>query len=376
MIAARLRGLNFAFFSLFALFISFLPVYASHIGISGTRIGLILATGSVVTIVCQPLWGMVSDKFRTIQKLLLLLLAISAVCGTLLFRMDEPWLLTLFVVGMNVFYMPTDALMESLNYRTSQRIGVSYGSIRMFGAMGYSVTSLGAGWLMQLWGMDSLTWIFLFFSVAALLLAAGAPDVASSSKPAAFRQLLVFLHQPRTLAFFLFVLIIAVPHKMNDLYIGLYMEQLGGNVRETGMAWFVMTLTETAMFAVSSRLIKPGREGAVMAVAAGLYALRFLLSSYVADPWQLVALQVFQGFTFVLFYVGSMQYLYSIVPEQWKATGQTALTLLFFGVSGIVGSPVGGWLLDQWGGASLYRIMAAGSALGFVYGLLLVLRRR
>ncbi|GIO10471.1 putative transporter YwbF [Cohnella xylanilytica] len=376
MVAARLRGLNFAYFSLFALFLSFLPVYASHIGISGTHIGLVLGTGSVVTIVCQPFWGMVSDRRRTIKRVLLALLLASVVAGTLLFRADALWSLALLVIAMNMFFMPTDALMESLNYQTSQRQGISFGSIRMFGAMGYLATSLTAGWLMQSWGMDSLSWIFLGFGAATLLLALGAADVPASSKPAAFRQLWRFVSEPRTLAFLLLVLAVAIPHKMNDMYIGLYMDELGGNVRWTGMAWFVMTLTETAMFAVSSRIVKPGREGFVMAVAAGLYMLRFLLCSFVGDPLQLVGLQVFQGFTFVLFYVSSMQYLYSIVPEQWKSTGQTVLTLLFFGVSGIVGSSLGGWLFDLWGGAALYRIMAAASAVAFVYAIFLVRSRR
>jgi Sugar phosphate permease len=375
-IAVRLRTLNVFYFSLFALFISFLPVYASKIGISGTNIGLILGLGSAVCIVSQPVWGIISDKFRTIKKVLLLLFLLSALVGTLLFQSDELWLFTALVVLMNVVFLPSDALMETLNYQTSQREGISFGSIRTFGSMGFSVTSIVAGSLLKWWGIDSLAWIFLTAAVLTFALGLGVRDVPASSKPTAFKHLASFVLQKRTLAFFLLVLIVAIPHKMNDMYIGLYIEELGGNVQWTGFAWFTMTITETLLFAVSARLIKPGREGRVMAIAAGLYVVRFLLSSIADGALMLVLLQVLQGFTFVLFYVGSMQFLYSIVPEQWKSTGQTMLTLLFFGVSGIVGSTAGGWLFDEFGGAVLYRIMTGLALAGFLFSLVVIRRRR
>ena len=109
-----------------------------------------------------------------------------------------------------------------------------------------------------------------------------------------------------------------------------------------------------------------------MTLAAGMYAVRFLLSGLADRPYELVAVQVLQGVTFVLFYVGAMQYLYAIVPEQWKSTGQTVLTVLFFGVSGIIGSSVGGWIIEAWGGGTLYKGMAAFAALGFLLSFVLL----
>ncbi|MBO9597768.1 MAG: MFS transporter [Cohnella sp.] len=365
-VTTRLKGFNFLFFSMFALFISFLPVYADGIGISGTHIGIVLASGSLISIVFQPLWGMVSDRARTIRKVLLFLLSCSIVTGVLMFNTSALWSFALFVALMNVFYLPTDPLVESLNFQTTQRERVSYGSVRMFGAMGYAVTSLLAGYGLQQWGMGSLAWIYGAVGVTALCLAVTIADVKASAKPAVFGHLKQFFTQSHALSFFLLVLLVAIPHKMNDTFIGLYMEQLGGSVRLTGLSWFVMTLTETVFFALCARLIKPGKERLFMTLAAGMYAVRFLLSGLAEHPYELVAVQALQGVTFVLFYVGAMQYLYAIVPEQWKSTGQTMLTVLFFGVSGIIGSSIGGWIIEARGGGTLYEGMAAFAAVGFL----------
>ena len=365
----RLRAFNFFYFSLFALFISFLPVYCERIGISGTQIGFIIGFGSIISIFSQPFWGMVSDKFRTIKSVLLLILTISILIGTFLYQSNQIWTISLFVMLMYVFYLPTDPLVESMNFQTAQSQKVTYGSVRMYGAMGYAATSLLAGFAIQFWGIRSLSWIFLTFGIVTLLLALGMKDVRASSKPALFHHLKDFFMQSHTLMFFILVLIVAIPHKMNDIFIGLYIDQLGGDVQLTGLAWFVMTITETLFFAVISRIIKPGKETVIMTIAAGLYALRFLLCSFVVNPYVLVGLQVFQGFTFVFFYTGAIQYLHSIVPEMWKSTGQTVLTVLFFGVSGIVGSTFGGWLLDSVGGSSLYRVMAILAFISFIFSL-------
>jgi len=123
-----------------------------------------------------------------------------------------------------------------------------------------------------------------------------------------------------------------------------------------------------AMFA------KPGRETAWMAAAAGMYALRFALGSMAGSAYGLVALQDFQGLTFVIFYVGALQYLYRIVPEQWKATGQAEMTVTFFGISGIVGSSIGGWVIEEFGGAVLYRGMADFAIAGMILGLYMARR--
>ncbi|MFC4600107.1 MFS transporter [Cohnella hongkongensis] len=370
----RLRAFNFSYFSMFALFLSFLPVYGSNVGIPGTHLGLILGAGSLISIVSQPLWGMVSDRTRTIKKLLLLLLLASILCGTLLFQADRAWSLLVLVALMNAFFLPTDPLVESLNFQTAARERVGYGGIRMFGALGYACVSLSAGYALKLWGMESLSWIFLGVGGAALLLALGLADVQATAARPSYRRLRQFFSRRETLMFFLTVLIVAVPHKMNDTFIGLYIEQLGGDVRLTGMSWFVMTIAETAMFAFVSRIVKPGTEQVWMTVAAALYAVRFALSSLVGSASGLVALQVFQGFTFVIFYVGALQYLYRVVPDQWKATGQTAMTVTFFGVSGIIGSAAGGWAMDELGGAVLYRGMAGLAVLGAAIGVFMIQR--
>ena len=84
-----LRGFNFLYFGLLAIFIPFLPVYLAEQGLKPGQIGLIVGTGGFVTIITQPLWGMISDKTKTIRKVLLILIAFSSIIGYFVVRLEQ-----------------------------------------------------------------------------------------------------------------------------------------------------------------------------------------------------------------------------------------------------------------------------------------------
>lgn len=326
-----------------------------------------MGAGGIVGLVSQPLWGVVSDKRRTIKKVLILLLALSIGVGFATFQLTSLWALAIGVGLMYFLFMPTDPLMESLNFQVSQKIGVPYGSVRMFGAIGYATASFAVGIATDAFGLDAMAFLFAGYGLATLLIALRADDAPAPSKPLRWADLQRFLSRRESLAFFLLVLLVAVPHRTNDLFVGIHITALGGDYRTVGITWFVMTIAEVAFFGLAHRFVKPGRELGVIAFAAVLYVLRFALTSAADHPLAVVLLQLLQGVTFVLFYTASIQHLYSIVPEPWRATGQTILAVLFFGVSGIAASFLGGWIFDAFGGETLYRGMAAISAIGAVY---------
>ncbi|ASS74055.1 MFS transporter [Tumebacillus algifaecis] len=364
-----LKTYNYAYFSLLSLFISFLPVYLSARGVSAAKIGAIIGIGSMIGIVSQPFWGFMSDKYRTVKKMLLLTLAISVLIGTITFSVSNGIVLLLLVALLYFFFLPSDPLTESMNYRLSEQMGVSFGSVRMFGAIGYATTSLIAGAVSTYLGITSFAWLFLGFGLAALLIALRLPDVTAQSKSFALQDLLRFLRNRETVLFFVLMMITALPHRMNDSFLGVYLHSLGASTGLIGLAWFVAAISEITFFALSARLLAKGSERMWIAGAALFYTLRFLLCSLFPTPYAIIMLQLTQGVTFVIFYTASLQYLNRTVPPEWQATGTTLLAILFFGVSGMIGSWLGGWIFGWLGGPALYLVMAGLSLIGFLYAI-------
>lgn len=366
-----LRAYNFFYFSLLSIFISFLPVYLTYRGVTPAQIGVLIGAGSFIGILSQPFWGMVSDRYKTLKRIILLTLGLSIAAGILLFTSTSLLVLFLLVGAMYFFLLPTDPLTESLNYRIAELHSTSFGSIRTFGAVGYATASLFIGWTLDRLGMGQLVWLFVGYGVFAYACALVMKDAPASSKSLSWRELKQFILYPKTQRFFLLVLIAATPHRTNDSFLGVYVQSLGGTTGDVGQAWFLAAVSEVAFFAVSAKLLARWSELRLIMLASALYAIRYVLCAIAPSAEWVVYLQLTQGITFVLFYTATIQYLYKIIPEEWQATGQTVLAVLFFGISGIIGSLVGGWLFQQGGGAALYWAMGICSAAAFVYCLIL-----
>ncbi|WP_138754156.1 MFS transporter [Paenibacillus sinopodophylli] len=366
-----LRSFNFLYFALLSMFITFLPVYLDEQGLTPAQIGFIIGTGGFVTIITQPLWGIISDRKKTIRKILLLLLVISSIMGYLLYSSSSFILLIVFAMLLYFVLMPIDPLIESLNFSISEQAGVSYGSIRTYGALGYAVTSLLTGYVMSYFGANSLALLFVTIGVISFVISWMMPDVPVTGKPVTLSSLKQFVSNKKTLLFLTLIFVCAVPARMNDTFLGIYIRELGGAPELVGLAFFLAAGSEILVFALSFWWLRKGKEMLLISIAAAFFFLRFFISAWITDPNTLAYLQILQLLTFPVFYSAAIQYLYRIVPVEWRATGQTVLALLFFGVSGILASYVGGSIYDLFGAKTLYLTISAMSFVGMLFGFVL-----
>ncbi|MGE8017368.1 MFS transporter [Peribacillus frigoritolerans] len=366
-----LKSFNFLYFGLLAIFIPFLPVYLADQGLRPAQIGFIIGTGGFVTLITQPLWGMISDKTRTIRKVLLLLIFFSGVIGYFLYDSSSYLQLILFAMLLYFFLMPIDPLTESLNFTMAEKSGISYGSIRTYGALGYAVISLITGYVMSYFGANSLAFLFAGIGLISFIVSWMMPDAPVSGKPVTLSSLKHFFSNKETLLFLLLVFICAVPARMNDTFLGVYIRELGGSAKLVGLTWFLAAGSEIVVFALSFWWLRKGKEIIIISFAAAFFFIRYFVSAWITDPQLLAYLQVMQLLTFPIFYSAAIQYLYRIVPVEWRATGQTVLALLFFGVSGIIASYIGGAIYGAYGGKTLYLFISSISFVGMVFALVL-----
>ncbi|WP_152402604.1 MFS transporter [Paenibacillus cellulositrophicus] len=369
--SAPVKAFNFLFFALLAIFIPFLPVYFDEQGLSPSQIGFIVGTGGFITIVAQPLWGMISDRTKTIRKVLLLLLVCAIMTGFILYHTGTYSLIILFAMLTYFFLMPVDPLTESLNFRVAESAGISYGSLRTYGALGYAVMSLFAGYIMTSFGAHSLAYLFAAIGLISFVITLFMPDAPVSGKPVTLSSLKHFLSSRETLLFLILVFISSIPARMNDTYLGVYIKELGGTASLVGQAWFLAAGSEIVVFALSFWWLRKGSELMLIAFSGFFYFIRFFASAWIEDPHLLAYLQLLQLLTFPVFYSAAIQYLYRIVPVEWRATGQTVLALLFFGVSGIIASFAGGALYEAFGGRTLFLTISGMSLAGTLFGIVL-----
>lgn len=371
-----LKSYNFLFFGLLALFIPFLPVFMKEQGINETEVGLIISAGGFITIIAQPVWGMISDRFKTVRKVILILVFFTTIGGFFLYQMSSVTMIILLTFVVYAFLMPLDPLSESLSFTTAETLKISYGSVRTYGALGYAVLALIIGYVMDWFGMSSVSYFFGGLGIICFIIVLLMHDVPTSPVPVSIQGLKSVLMNREIQLFLLLVFIASIPARMNDTFLGIHIGTLHGDTKLVGLAFFISAASEVLIFALSFIWLKKGKELLLITIAIFFYAIRFLLSGMVDSPYALIVVQVLQMVTFPIFYTAAIQYLYQIVPREWRATGQTLLALLFFGVSGIISSAVGGYVYNEFGGHTFYFMLASISAIACLYGVFLLIRQK
>ncbi|MCA0755529.1 MFS transporter [Paenibacillus sp. N4] len=373
-----LRGLQFWLYATNVLS-PFLPVYFQTKGYSSGQIGFMMMLGPLLAVFFQPVWGYLSDRLGTVKKIVFLLWSLSILSSIGLFAANGYGTTLVFVTLLYFFWLPSLPLMDSITIRATERRGKSFGSVRVFGSIGYTVVLIVGGILLGKWlGISNLSFIFWAAWVVPLVLLFKLRDEPASGERMSLQSLKPILKNKSFLWFLLLVFIISVPHRMHDVMFSLYLTEAGGSDSLVGWSWALAAAAEIPAFALLSRYLHRVREFNLIGLVCLLYAVRWLAYAIAKDPWILFALQAGAAVTFAVFWITVVHYTVNILPKQLTSTGQSLLAMVFLGFAGISGGSIGGWLEDRYGGSSMYVFASVVSLIAAIvfFGSETVARRR
>src|SRR5690625_1262655 len=352
-----LKLLIFHFHATNTIIISFLPIYLQYKGLTGTEIGWVLAIGPFASIISQPFWGYLSDKYKTVKRMLIFSVIGMLVLSITFFQMNH--LFAILIVGAFFYFFssPIGALSDSLAQRRANELHISFGSIRTWGSIGFAFSSLVVGELLDRIGVQFMVWPYVILGTALLIISFTIQDVKADSAPVRFRDVGQILTNKSLLLFLLFMMFITITHRANDSFMGIYIVELGGSERLVGIAWFIGLISEAAIFASSRFWFRRFNPVIFIIVASVLYSLRWFIYGFAEHPYLILSLQILHGLTFGIFYVASFDYITRIIPNLLQSTGHLIFYSVFFGISGIIGSLGGGMVIEQFNGNMLYMGM-------------------
>ncbi|WP_059351703.1 MFS transporter [Bacillus coahuilensis] len=334
---------------------SFIAVYLVFRGLSAAEIGLVLAAGKVAMLIANPVSGYMSDRLKTIKRLVLTGAIFMTAFGALMFSSQsfEAILLLYFLFSFSLG--PVVALGESLAQKTANDMKLSFGSFRMWGSLGAAIAVLGSGLLLSLISIHWIILPFLFFCVFLIGTALKIEDVVVSTKPVKFSDTLLLLKNRSLFLFLASSLFVTIAHRANDDYIALFITEMGGNESLIGWAWFIGIFTEFLVFSWSYKWYRQYHPLTFTVIAAVLYGVRYLVMSFVYDPYILLLLQPLHGITFGILYTAAFDYVTRIVPKELQSTGHVLLSMSFFGISGIIAALGGGFVIEHFSTHTLFE---------------------
>ncbi|TDF95848.1 MFS transporter [Paenibacillus piri] len=362
-----LRGLNLTYYATNAAVMPFLPLYFVHKGYTSSQIGLLMMFGPFIAIFAQPLWGYLADRYHT-TKLIIFSLWVMTICSSIgIFHTDGFGWAFLFMLMLYFFMLSSTPLLDSVTIKGALEAGKSYGSVRLWGSLGFTFIALISGSVLKaLGGIEHIPVLYWSIWVLPLVLLILLKDEKGSGPHISFGAFGTILKNKPFVWFLVLIFIMMVPHRMNDGLLVLYLKDLGASDSMAGWAWALAAASEVPTFALLGRYMHRFHELAMLGVVAVLYTIRWILNAWITDPTVLIALQVLHSLTFAVFWIVAVQYAVRLVPEELRSTGLALLSAVFLGLAGITGGFVGGFIKDMWGGHSMYIFGAIMTAIAAV----------
>lgn len=347
--ANKLRILYFLVFSCTA---SWLPIFADFLkekGLTGIQIGVILSVTPIMMFLVQPLYGVVADRLGY-KRCLLWSSFFAAI--SYLFYIFENSFGTIFgtTIFMALFYNSIQPLLDSLSLNLVQKDpAFSYGTLRIAGAAGWAITGTIVGHYIDI---INITVIFIFSSVSMFLTFLFAFALQSSANnPGTMtvktsRDIKKVFGNHELIILLLCVFLISMGGTTIWNFYSIYMKENGASATLVGFGISFQGLCELPLFYFSARIIGRFGNRTTLLITVFALALRMLLYSFVKDPYAALFIELLHGISWSLFWVVCVEYVNSLVREDWRATGQSLLYAAYFGLGAIAGNFWTGYLYD------------------------------
>ncbi len=360
----------------------FLNLFYHRRGLSGEQIGFLTTITAAVSLVMAPVSSMISGQTEHPQRVLQIGLLSS---GTLMIALSQQsafvWFLVLVVAKAVLAsgIWPISAAVAVEETRKKERAG--YGSVRLWGSLGWAIIAYAAGWLIERTGVVSA---FVGYSISmglAALILEGIKrrDVIQETegvKAPPWKGLHSLLQDQALVGLGFAVMLSWLSLLGVRQFEALYMDRLGAPESMIGLASAIGAAVESPVMLWVDALIKKFNATWALKGAFILDAVRIGLVMISPSIPAIMVNRVIGGASFAFYTVAMVVFISERANEKQNAMLQAVYSVSIPRMVSIFGAPLMGHWYDLRGAYIFYPIGFVGIVLSLVVFLLTVSGRR
>ncbi|MBE6994948.1 MAG: MFS transporter [Ruminococcaceae bacterium] len=366
-----LKGSYFSYFLMYnfhymalALYSGLVSVYLMDRGFTATQVSTVIGVQYLLAILGQPVVGRLNDRFeRKRVNTLLLVLAIGT--GVAFIFARSLWPAAAAYAVTTALTGGVNTVVESMATTAPYR----YGSIRIWGTIGYAVGLQAGGWLYRFVTPDAM---YYGYVVCMLLSLVGLWLTADEAAPAAAREKGgrggIF-----TGRFLLYLLIVALfygPAMVSTTYLPAMYYAAGMTVDAVSFVVFLGTMMELPLIFFSGRFMNRVHSKKLLLLAYTMIMVQFAVYAFVPlIPVRAVTTVLIRSVTTMIFLMLNLKIVATLVPPESRMTA-LALVASFKSLVAIGFQRLGGAIIDNMSYERFYLTLLCVTAAGFVLSLL------
>ena len=367
------RAYYFAFMGGWGFVLPFINLFYVNLGLSGTQIGTITSTSSIVGLLFAPLIVSEIKKRSTARSILQTLITLGAL-GYFLLGQQTAYLAILAIVFFHALAvsgaMPVS---DSMAVSVSKSTGSGYGSVRVFASLGWIITVLASGWLIERFGFTAgfigvtIMWIagavIIFFIQPDYFTAKLNLQIPKSNLLATFKR----VADDRTLLGFAVALIFIGFMNSGVLqFENVFLAELGASKRLISVAGILSAVVELPFMLYADRYVRRHGADRILLIALIMILLQRVTVLILPSIVTIMIVRFIGGIAFSLYTVSFIGLISSRTAESETGTVLALYTVTLASLVNILAAPVSGVIFDVIGARWLYALSASGYAVGVI----------
>lgn len=359
-VAAALRAYYFIAFGAVGLYLPYFPAWLRARGYYGWQMSLIMALLPFCQLLSPTLVGILADRLGLRGGMMTVCAGMSALgVSVLTFFAQTMDTLPLSVTLACAFVFaalrsPVVGLADVMAMETSS----DYGRMRLWGSLGFMVSSLLGGRFLD---PEHPTLLPLVVSALLWALAAASlllPQNAHLPPRPAAKDAHALLQQPSFRRLLLTMTLIFCSFSAYDLCVTLRLYELGAAGSTVGRFWAIATCSEVILLFWARRILQSIGPGKLLCASCLVSAARWILIADITSISSLVWLQPLHAVSFGLMWASAIGVLKREVGVRGTATAQ-GLYGSAIAVGGTIGFLSWGPVYEIWGSERVFAVSAA-----------------
>ena len=362
----------------------FITLFLENRGLSYTQIGITAAAAALVSVFLQLLISDFSDRHNLIplKRMIAVILVIGIMMSASL--MLVPSSVAFVMIAMVISTAGMRSIAGLLNGLVMQLknagVPLNFGIPRGVGSFAFAVAAWILGYLIDKTSPEIVLPAHIIFATLATIsvLLMPRPDRVPAGQQYAtpavdnenMRSIPAMIRANPTLLFLMLAMIASFSgQNITFIFLIKIIQNAGGTPADLGTALMIQTGAELPAMFLSVWLLKKFGSKKLLTLSFAAFFLKLLAIS-LASNIQLVLLAMLIGiFGLGIFIFASVYFVNEIVRESEKIRGQ-AISGVIDGISSVLGSLMGGWVIDNWGLPALLGISTGLCLLGLILMLL------
>jgi len=363
----RLSAFYFFYFATLGGFLPYWSLYLKDNGFNPIEIGELSALLVGTRIIAPNLWGWIADHTgKSIRIIRIASFFAALLFAGFLFAQHYFWFAWI-TVGFSFFWNAVLPQFEAVTLFHLKNEPHRYSRIRLWGSVGFIVTVLGIGWLLDSQPVELLPLVIIALLVSSWWITLITPEAKAMSHGPALLGMMQIIKKPEVLAFFVVNILLQVAHAPYYVFYSIYLKHHHYSATITGLLWALGVLAEIVLFVYMRRLLKRFSLRAILLISLVLATGRWLMIGWYPEYLGLLIIaQLLHAATFGGAHVVAIHLVHFYFGGQHQGKGQALYSSLSYGLGGMLGSLYSGYYWEPLGSRLVYSMAAICCSIAFV----------